>query len=754
MPSPGGDDKPIASAGASSGSGHQDTQRSGAKGPGAANEPPRTQPDAMRELAEAIRHLAEASKPPPPDVLSRIWTKFYQITPLLLLVLVGVQIHEDWRHPRVVIDAIAVPKDFDKRGLTSEVIARRLADELTRIRQRAESNATAAETSARKQHLEMPNRAAHVALANRTERIAMAGSDDSPDIKIPEAGLSFRAVLDFIEKYLGIEARHVSGEITIENDPPVAAAGTSAVATHPPSQTSYLLIVIRDSDADKPITEKAGAEELDDGLRKSAADVLPLIDPYIAAVDAFYRKDFEAAISDFTKAIKVKPGADAYNNRGVAYARTGRNDSAIADYSSAIGRNRQYSDAYYNRGIAYEKSGNYLEAISNYDSAIRYDPDLGGAYVNRAVAYDDLGKFDKAIADCDVAIHLDQQDIEALNNRAISFIHVGRSEEAIRDCDRASQLDPNSSTAYINRGAAYANLENYPRAIADCDSAIRLDRNSPLPYYNRGVVYQRQGNFDEAIASYDQALRLNSKDPDSFYNRGTAYLDKGNYDQAIADLSQAIDLQPKYLDAYGNRGVAYLQKGNYRQAFADYNREIQLGPGNANAYFNRCWAFAQIHAYPSALADCDKAISLDPNQANAYATSGTIFSDQGNFAQAIDAYDKAVRLNPKDAGSYNLLAWILATCPDAKYRNGQQAVAYAKKAVELASNGKAEIVDTLAAAYAESGDFKQAVATEREALQYQTKNAKEFRARLALYEHGKPYRSPPVDREAANHSNS
>src|SRR5581483_8382273 len=120
----------------------------------------------------------------------------------------------------------------------------------------------------------------------------------------------------------------------------------------------------------------------------------------------------------------------------------------------------------------------------------------------------------------------------------------------------------------------------------------------------------------------------------------------------------------------------------------------------------------------------------------------------------IDAYNQAVRLNSKDPESYNSLAWILATCPDAEYRHGPQAVLYANKAVELASKGKAEILDTLAAAYAETGDFKRAIDTEREALRYPSRNANEFHQRLNLYEHGKPYRSPPVNRQMASRSGS
>ena len=106
----------------------------------------------------------------------------------------------------------------------------------------------------------------------------------------------------------------------------------------------------------------------------------------------------------------------------------------------------------------------------------------------------------------------------------------------------------------------------------------------------------------------------------------------------------------------------------------------------------------------------------------------------------------------EDAEAQNLYAWMLATCPQTEIRNGAEAVVYAKKAV--AQNENAVILDTLAAAYAESGDFRRAVNTQKKVitrLDQGTFNRDEILERLELYKNRKPWREEP---DASDLSNS
>ncbi len=119
----------------------------------------------------------------------------------------------------------------------------------------------------------------------------------------------------------------------------------------------------------------------------------------------------------------------------------------------------------------------------------------------------------------------------------------------------------------------------------------------------------------------------------------------------------------------------------------------------------------------------------------------------GEFTEAISDYEAAVNIDPDRARALNDLAWLLATCLVAEFRDGAKAVEQATKACELTNFKKARYVGTLAAAYAQTGDFKSAVKRQKNAIDLLTEEEEELRAdfeeRLKLYQSGKPYRKSP-----------
>ena len=138
-----------------------------------------------------------------------------------------------------------------------------------------------------------------------------------------------------------------------------------------------------------------------------------------------------------------------------------------------------------------------------------------------------------------------------------------------------------------------------------------------------------------------------------------------------------------------------------------------------------------------------KAVESD-GSAFSYRNLGRFYDRQGQYDKAIENLDKAIEIDPEDARAYNLKAWILATCPKKKYRDGDKAVDLAKKAVELSLSST--YLDTLAAAYAEASRFEDAITTQAEAISILEKEEKpdeeinEFKERLMAYQAIKPWR--------------
>jgi tetratricopeptide (TPR) repeat protein len=118
-----------------------------------------------------------------------------------------------------------------------------------------------------------------------------------------------------------------------------------------------------------------------------------------------------------------------------------------------------------------------------------------------------------------------------------------------------------------------------------------------------------------------------------------------------------------------------------------------------------------------------------------------MYMETDEFQKAREDFEEALKIDEKDSLSYNNLAWIWATCPDAKFRDGKKAVEYATKACELTQYKAFGVIDTLAAAYAEDGKFDEAVKWQKKAVELAPENEKKkLRERLELFEAKKPYR--------------
>ena len=129
----------------------------------------------------------------------------------------------------------------------------------------------------------------------------------------------------------------------------------------------------------------------------------------------------------------------------------------------------------------------------------------------------------------------------------------------------------------------------------------------------------------------------------------------------------------------------------------------------------------------------------------AYNNRGLAYAMKSQYDRAISDYNKAIEMNPKFTLTYNQLAWLLATCPNDKYRDGRKAVENATRACELSQWAVPILLDTLAAAYAEAGEFEHAVKWQSKAIEQATSDYDKatMQTRLKLYKAGKPYREAP-----------
>ncbi len=250
--------------------------------------------------------------------------------------------------------------------------------------------------------------------------------------------------------------------------------------------------------------------------------------------------------------------------------------------------------------------------------------------------------------------------------------------------------------------------------------------------------------LEQAAAFFSEYIRANPRDKGGYLRRAHVRMLEKDLSSALTDLDEAIRLAPNEAALFSNRGVLWSLRGDEDKAIADLSEAIHLDPRNPVNYYNRASSWNQKGEYNRALADFQSAIHLHPNFAQAYYGRALSRMCRKEYDRALADLNKAIRIDSKLASAYAVRASLLASCPNARYRDGKKAVESATMACKLTVWKDAENIAVLAAAYAEAGDFASAVKWQTKAteLAIGADVIKEGEERLKLYQAKKPYHEP------------
>ena len=328
---------------------------------------------------------------------------------------------------------------------------------------------------------------------------------------------------------------------------------------------------------------------------------------------------------------------------------------------------------------------------------------------------------------------------------ALTWAQCGQYADAETLWRATLARNPGSWLAHNELGLIRLDQGKLEEAAGEFKMTLALHPDDEKAHNNLALISSRKGDIAEAIAHFRKSLDIQPADPKARGALGTLLLQQGQVAEAITEFRKALDLEPGYSQARGDLGRALLRQGDFDGALACFGKTAALAADSAQQWHDLGEEFLNEGFLIESVACYRRALSINPRFADAWAGLGLASLQNGQFKEAEDSWQKALEINPAQPQIQNNLASLLATASDASLRDGPRAVALAEQANQSTGGANPIILCTLAAAYAETGRYQEAVATGRKALsqaqaQKNDKLAAALQEQIKLYEAGRPTR--------------
>ena len=303
--------------------------------------------------------------------------------------------------------------------------------------------------------------------------------------------------------------------------------------------------------------------------------------------------------------------------------------------------------------------------------------------------------------------------------------------------------------AEANLGYALAEQGQDDRAIAHYKAVLKNHpRGDATVWNNFGGSLAATGKLEEAIDAFQNALKLDPSMGDAHENLGLALARKGRLQESLMHFCDAARLEPENVKVHNAYAVMLGEAGRTEEAMREFQIALQLAPDSAATHANFANLLAKQHARDEAMAQYSEALRLNPGFVEAHYHIASLLLQEGRTEEAAAHDIAALQVKPDYVPAMVSLAWIYATDRGkAATQNAAEAVRLAEQACRISGCKESGELDTLAAAYANTGRFEEAVKTGEEAFSIakaagENGFADSVRARIDLYKKGSPFRLP------------
>jgi tetratricopeptide (TPR) repeat protein len=319
-------------------------------------------------------------------------------------------------------------------------------------------------------------------------------------------------------------------------------------------------------------------------------------------------------------------------------------------------------------------------------------------------------------------------------------------DEAIADYTNALRMKPHFPEAHFYLANALEKQGHLDAAIDEYNHALWFRPTQEQTHIFLGMALGKQKKYNEAAEHYRTALKLNPDSAVTENNLARVLHTQGHIDEAAQHYRAALAINPKLALAHNNLGILLLQRGDVSSGITQLRDALNLNPTNAETQINLAIALNHREQWVEAKELFSKVVTpatQDPKIRSEFANA---LLHNGQTREAMSQYAAALLISQEFPEALEGLAWILSTSTNVEFRDGPEALKMAVRAVELTSKNDPVKLKTLAAAYAETGDFTNAVSTLKTALDVADKSgdggklSAQMRLMMAQFQASKPWR--------------
>jgi len=312
--------------------------------------------------------------------------------------------------------------------------------------------------------------------------------------------------------------------------------------------------------------------------------------------------------------------------------------------------------------------------------------------------------------------------------------------------DGLLRSDPKDMTAVVSgygRGLVLYRGNNFDGAIRVLAPLVEQSPESSQVSELLGLSYLKLNRDWEAQQVLEASLDSNPDNRSVWFSLGVAHKKQNQAEDALACFEQAIALSPDWAKPHREAATVLSQLRRIQDAEPHWRRCVELDPASAHCLTNLGTTFVMTRRVDQAVPLLERALVHEPANEAAHKVLWKALQSVGRRADAVTALDKANDFYPGSADFCCPLAWFLATTSDTPSDDIDRAIELANACTAVAP-GSARSFDALAAAYAASGNFTEAVEHIRHALDLVKRSGPEnlqrvIEARLTLYQSGRPY---------------